>query len=283
MDKGQAVEKLFSENLDLLLAGKEARIDSLDEELQLNLNFSRKMINLRVSPSPAFQAGLKASLMQKLADMDARKEASRQGWFWRLTSQKPVWQAAALALIVLIFAGVLWATGIFNNYKSTVQIPSTTAAYTTTTQSTTAVTTTKTTTATSKPMTTTTTSAQPVIMVSALASTDKTSYLPGEPVKISVTLQNLGSDTMKMDKFPPILSLMQNETRQPVYTFGYGNNSTTLSPNGVASYTVIWDQQDSQGKPVPAGIYYVELEDLDYQGQTVKLTLSQPVWFNITG
>ena len=43
---------------------------------------------------------------------------------------------------------------------------------------------------------------------------------------------------------------------------------------------LIWDQEDFDGNPV-TGPYYIELEDLVYQGIPVQLHLAQPVEFNI--
>ena len=83
-----------------------------------------------------------------------------------------------------------------------------------------------------------------------------------------------------MDQFPP-LSLMRADTKMPAYTFAAMKDIRTLAPYETASYTFDWNQLDFKGVPAPSGLYYVELEDLDYQGRPVQLNLTQPVTFDI--
>ena len=52
-------------------------------------------------------------------------------------------------------------------------------------------------------------------------------------------------------------------------------------PNEIARFTVSWDQRDDAGRYVDGGGYYLELEDIDYGGQATKLTLTNPVTFDI--
>jgi hypothetical protein len=118
------------------------------------------------------------------------------------------------------------------------------------------------------------------ILLQAGASTDKTVYSAGEDVKITVRLTNINSQTIRLDQFPP-LSLMRADTKMPAYTFAATNDSRTLAPYETASYTFDWNQTDFKGAAAPSGTYYVELEDLDYQGRSIQLGLTQPVTFNI--
>ena len=83
-----------------------------------------------------------------------------------------------------------------------------------------------------------------------------------------------------MEDFPPILSVMREDTRQPVYTFSAGTATRTLSPNSVATYTYTWKQLDYEGNAL-TGKYYIELEDLEYNGVPVQLNLNNPVKFEI--
>ena len=117
--------------------------------------------------------------------------------------------------------------------------------------------------------------------VSAAGSTDKTVYSPGQPVAIDITLTNITSQPIDIAQYPPILSLMQTQTKEPVYTFISNETSKTLAPGETADYRYIWNQSDANGNQVSAGNYYVELEDINIQGNTVKLTFNQPVSFAI--
>jgi len=119
------------------------------------------------------------------------------------------------------------------------------------------------------------------MLLKADANTNKTSYLPGENVLIEVSLKNVTSQPIQIEKFPPILSLMQATSLQPVYTFTAGIVSLTLAPDETKRFVVSWDQHDAKGRDVTPGMYYLELEDLDYQGQTIRLNLTNPVRFNI--
>jgi len=247
------------------------------------------MVNLRPDPSRAFEARLREKLATQLESQPARN----QGWISKLISQQPIWQAAAGVVVVVIIATLLWLTGIFDSTRlyisptstpaittpaTTTTVPTATAPATTTTQPPTSTTTA---TATAKPTATLPPSGTSWPKVNVGANTNKASYSAGEPVIIDVTLHNAGPESFNIEKYPPILSLMQSETKQPVYTFTAGSGTVNLAPNGRTSFTLIWHQQDYKGAPVSPGIYYLELEDLDYQGQTVKLTLSNTVYFSI--
>jgi hypothetical protein len=290
MGRGQGEEKQFNAQLDRLLNGYDTGLEgSVDDDLGTALKFARKMVNLRPDPSRVFEVRLREKLTAQLESQSARN----QGWISRLISHQPIWQAAAGVVVVLVIASLLWLTGIFDSSRLPVSPTTTTPAMTTPATTTTAPTTTRpaataptttattTTTATVAPTTTKPPIATSGPKVYVSANTNKASFSSGEPVIIDVTLQNAGPESLKIEKYPPILSLMQSETKQPVYTFTAGSGTANLAPDGKTSFTLIWHQQDYKGAPVSPGIYYLELEDLDYQGQTVKLTLSNIVYFSI--
>jgi hypothetical protein len=263
--------RIFSENLDRLLAGKEAKIGAAaGNELITALDFARKMTALRSEPSPQFQANLKARLLQQIRDKEALQEDS--GWFGRLFRGQRVWLTAAVCAALLIVVGsVLWRTGVISppgsNYVAPPVITSTTA----------------TTTATATATTTTTTVTVPATgkYLLADASVDKPVYQPGETVNIQISLTNVSGRPFTITQYPPILSLMSSDTRQAVFTFTAGQLSQTIPPGQKTSFTLSWNQADSKGRPVKGGNYYIELEDLDLQGKAVKLDLQKPVEFDI--
>jgi hypothetical protein len=118
-------------------------------------------------------------------------------------------------------------------------------------------------------------------IVGATATTSKTEYTAGERVEIEITLKNVTASSFTIQKFPPILSVMDSETKQPVYTTEAGGGTMVLYPGQETSYTVYWHQLDADGQPVSPGRYYIELEDLDNQGQPVELDLPRTVSFRI--
>lgn len=268
--------RLFSENLDLLLAGKEVKIEAAaGGELLAALDFAKKMTVLRSEPSPQFQSNLKARLLQELREKEAPRE-SNSSWFGRLFGGQRLWLTAAVCAALLIVVGsVLWRTGVINppDGPSWVSPPVTSA---TTTATTTATATTTTT------MATTTIPVPPTgIYLLADASVDKPVYQPGETVSIEVDLTNVSGLPFTLTQYPPIVSLMSSDTQQAVYTFTAGRQSQTIPPGQKTSFTLNWDQTDAKGRLVKGGNYYIELEDLDLQGKAVKLDLRKPVEFDI--
>ncbi len=189
----------------------------------------------------------------RLADLAARDAAREARWSWfPQWLRRPVWQAA-IVLVIAIVAGVL-------TYNNLLQPPVVVQA------------------------------PAPVIelpprgpaMVAVAGAASKITYAYGETVGITVSLRNDSEQTLRIDQFPPILSLMRADSREPVYTFRAGNESRTLGPNETSSFAVTWNQLDEWGQVVPPGGYYVELEDLDLQGRAVQLAFSRPVTFNIS-
>ena len=290
MDSEKDKEKLFSEQIDRLLAGQESKTDQqIGDDLRSALDFAQKMAALRPQPSARFESILKDRLLRRLEEQEAGKAVKeKQGWFNWL--RQPAWQAATALLVILIILGAAWAAGVFNPREPViVSVPTTVPAATTTRPAATTSTATApaaTTPATTQPATVkpTATSAPttiPGILLQAEGNTNKPAYVSGEDVKIEITLRNVSSQPLSIEQFPPILSLMQAETRQPVYTFRAGTDSRTLAPNATATYAVNWNQLDFKGQPVPYGGYYLELEDLDSQGQAIQLNFTRTVSFII--
>ena len=268
-------EKEFLKNLDRLLAGEEIKTDPMmEKDLSTSLDFAKKMIALRTSPSSEFKAQLKSRLLKKLVEQEeAVHTEKKHSWFSRFAPRQLVWQAITVVLVMVMVSGIMWSTGVFRFSRTPITNPTTTATVSPTTTSTTKHTTIPTTQPTS-----------PVgqrALLKADASTNKTSYLPGEKVEIVVSLKNVTPQPIKIEKYPPILSLMQATSMQPVYTFAAGIASITLAPDETKKFVVSWDQRDSKGRDVISGEYYLELEDLDYQGQTIQLNFNNPVRFNI--
>lgn len=245
MGKEQNREKRFCEQLDRLLAGEEARPGPQDgNEMLSTLEFARHMVSLRPAPSPVFAAMLKARLLERLSQQEEAERKKRQtGMLQRLFPRLLTWQFAATAAMVLflLVGTVLWRTGVFESNGTGVSVTAS---------------------------------------IAIDASTDKVTYRPGEVVQIKVDLRNTTSEPMKIDHFPPIISLM-SDSGQPVYTFAEGTRTVVLAPDGVASFTVAWNQRDDKGAAVPGGRYSVELEDLDLQGRAIRLKLTNPVQFEI--
>jgi hypothetical protein len=283
MDRRYEEEQVFSAQLDRLLAGDEAPADAaMGDDLKTALDFARRMVSCRAVPSPQFESNLKARLLQKLDEQEDRRE-SGTGWMAGLIRQ-PVWQAVAVVVFMVIVGGVVWGSGVFNPPRpNMVAAPTTAPAMATSAPATSAVpaTTTAAATAPSAFSTDTAGVSAPARYLAASASTSKSSYKQGEIVNIHLVWQNVSAQTLTIDEFPPILSIMDKSTGQAVYTFQAGKTPITLSPGQTADYTQTWDQVDAKGRQAAPQGYYLELEEMYYQGNSVPLTLTSPVDFNI--
>jgi hypothetical protein len=309
---------VFTEKLDRLLAGEDTAPGAeLNADLRSALEFARQMKTLRPAPSPAFQANLKARLLVKINENAA---AEKSGWFWRLIPREPVWQAAAVLLVIVVVGVAIWGAHFragdgppiaqVTTTTTTATMTATTTATATTTMTSTTATATSTATATMTATTTatataTTTSATMTATTTATATmtttttptatstspagnylavsaqTDKPAYAAGQPVNIQVTLQNVTGQPFTIKQYPPYLSLMRSADKLPVYTFSRGTGDLTLAPGQQVTFQDYWFQVDAKGNAVSPGTYYLELEDIDYQGQALHLKLSQPVSFTI--
>ena len=287
-------EKIFAEKLDRLLTAGETSVEStLNEDLKTALEFARKMTDLRPIPSSQFQANLKARLLQKLNEQENHEEA-RKGWFWKLIPREPAWQVVAVLAIVVLVGGVVWGTLFRTTPPQVVSVPQPTVMITApapkaapaTSAPAGALAPAATTAPAASPRPTApATAAAPAFsanqILTASASTNKPSYTPADSVNISLSLQNVTSQTLTIQEFPPIVSLMQASTKLPVYTFAAGKTSKTLTPGEKTDYVLTWNQLDAKGGHVAPGEYYIELEELYYQGHEVPLNLSKPVYFDI--
>jgi hypothetical protein len=266
MNKGNRQEQLFASYLDRVLAGKEIPADTItDADMLSALQFAQKMAEIQPVISPRFQKELKNRLLEKLEKQEAA--AVKHGWTWGIFRQ-PVWRAVTAVFLVVVVISALWSSGVF---KFIIQPAATTTATTTTMSTTTTMT-----------STTTTTTVMPVAgsILGFDVATNKTVYTGGEPVVINLTYKNVSSQVLDLEKMPPILSVMSSETGRPVYTFAAGKEMRTLAPGATAKFSYSWNQSDFEGQSV-TGSYYIELEDLEYQGQTLKFQLPRPVRFEI--
>jgi len=172
---------------------------------------------------------------------DREAEKTARPGWFRALISRPAYAVALAALFIVLIFSGLWAAEVFNPAPT--------------------------------PFTPT--------VVRVAAETSKDTYKRGEPVVINVALQNITGEMLNFNEFPPILSLMKESDHMAAYTFSAGTSGKSLAPGETASYTLTWDQHDARGNLAPVGRYYVELEDLYYQGAAVKLTPVKPVEFRI--
>lgn len=281
MSREQERDKKLLENLDRILAGEETKTDeTADSDTRATLEFAQKMASIRSEPSPAFKAHLRATLVEKMYEEGARaNQGAGLGWLWRLTRQ-PVWQALSVFVIIVAVSAVLWGMGIFDQPGQ--EEPGQEFASTTTAPE--AVSSPPSLTAPTAPKAGALAPAPNADAASALlaeATTDKSVYQPGETVRVNVVLANNTGTPVTFEQFPPLLSLIREDSAQAAQTFPAGADSRTLAPGDTASFGLVWDQKTASGSAAPTGGYYVELEDIDSQGKTLRLVFTQPARFDI--
>jgi hypothetical protein len=263
MNKETRQEKLFASYLDRVLAGKEILADTItDADILSALQFAKKMAEIQPVISPPFQKELKNRLLEKLEKQQST--VRKTIWNWSMFRQ-PVWRAVTAVFLVVVIVSALWSSGVLKPIESPLM-----------------TTTTATTTATTTMVSPATTTIMPVAgtLFGFNVTTTKPVYNGGEPVVINLTYKNVSSQVLNLEKMPPILSVMSYENGKPVYTFAAGKEKRTLTPGTSVNFTYNWDQADFDGQSV-TGSYYIELEDLEYQGQTLKFQLPEPVRFEI--
>ncbi len=84
------------------------------------------------------------------------------------------------------------------------------------------------------------------------AAPEKDSYLPGEEINVTLSFTCLSDTPYKIAPFPPKVEIRGGGNRV-IRTFPAGQNEVILQPQKTIEYTLVWDQNDEQGQPVPYG------------------------------
>ena len=272
-------EKAFLESLDRMLGGQVGKPDeALDDDLKSAMRTAEHLQKLGLTPSEEFKGELKAKLLQQIYEKE-RKAGEKQAWFVRWLPRQAAWQAVSAVALILVVVGIMWGAGVFSPAQKAGtaggrQESAPVAGVPTTTTTTATATTTSDTRANAPGY-------SGPAMLAANATTDRTAYSGGQDILVRVGLTNTSSQPITVDKFPPNLSVMKADTKQPVYTFVAGATPQTIAAGDTVYCSFDWRQQSSEGGYAGPGSYYVELEDVTAGGQTLKLTLSNPAVFTI--
>lgn len=104
------------------------------------------------------------------------------------------------------------------------------------------------------------TASPPEHMLEVLAVTDKTSYLPGDTVGITLTITNTTGESLTLDNFPYNIEI--NHVGRVVKTFLLGNEPDYLTPGESRTYNLDWDQSDNEGISVNPAVYWINLLEI---------------------
>lgn len=230
-DKGRK-EREFAQDIDRVLAGKEAIIDeATDENYRSNIDFAKKIIECRGEPSSSFQEGLKKRLLAKLAEKETAQQRSETTSFWdwlrNLVPQSPAWRTAAVTVTVVVLALLVgWRAGLFSPNQEPIL----------------------------------STSVAPAVAIEGRVITTKTTHTMGEEINIQFSFKNITDDTLTFP-FPPEIRI-ENTNIEAVRTFTAGQDTKTLTSGESARYDLVWDQKDTNGKQVPPGDYQVVIQNI---------------------
>ncbi|MFO8143479.1 MAG: hypothetical protein R6T78_02250 [Dehalococcoidales bacterium] len=118
MDK-KDMERDFLNNLESVLQGKEIE-PGLNEDSRSALDFARRMLSLRVNPSPLFRDTLRNRLLQKIEKKEREAEHEMEGSFWeRLWEnwKQPVWRTVTVGLVsALVIVVIMSYSGVFTYF-----------------------------------------------------------------------------------------------------------------------------------------------------------------------
>ena len=267
MGKEANEAKKFSESVERLLAGQEiGNGEDVSEDYKTALKFAQKLTDYRAAPSPLFKARLKERLLLKLTEQEA--EASRQkeksSWFWEglrnLLPQTVALRAAAAVLVVIIVsAGVLWRAGIFTQPSEPMGAGGLVTA---------------------PPTSPRLPAAAPEsalgIFIEVEATTNKNTYLLGEDIVIEFSFKNVTPEPFQIDAFPPAIEIMRpSPYDETVRSFPGGTAIKSLAPGEAINYTITWHQRDDHGQQVPYGYYSLKLGSIRLGDGTTTLNLSE--------
>lgn len=87
--------------------------------------------------------------------------------------------------------------------------------------------------------------------------TDKAAYLPGEPVRLTVTLENVSDWPVYAYDFPPAIEIRKNGPGQ-WWQQQSGGGTRTVPAHGSITADVVWPGVDSKGEPMQPGEYHVD-------------------------
>jgi hypothetical protein len=231
-------EKQFNEAVDRLLSGEEARTEeNAVEDFRTAVEFAGKIIKLRARPQPAFQDALRGRLLGKLVqqEMEAAARKERTSSFWRrvrgLVPQSPAWRVATVTIAVVVLAFVVtWRMGLFAREPGPiVSVP--------------------------PPM-------GSANLIEAKLAGMKDNYLPGEPVVIELTYQNVSGESLSFEWFPPAVAI-EAADGGVVRTFAAGADAVPVVPEQVIRYGVTWDQLNDSGQTVAPGNYVVKTSPIE--------------------
>lgn len=280
-------EREFAENIERLLAGEEIKLgEDVSEDYRTAINFARKLIELRHEPSLQFKEQLKERLLSELVkqEVEAARRERRRNWLWdalkSLVPQSSVWRTAIVTLLVaVVTAGVLWRAGIFTQPQVFVS-PEAERAVLEAERPEADVQAAKKGVVleeTAAPAAAAEALSQSLLELTVVPSEEAIVSPFGETVTVELTFKNTHSESVTITPFPPAIYITGEGAVRPVHLLPEGTKSLELPPLETETYTLIWDQRDSNGEQVNPGWYTVFVGEVTVSKETEPTnTVYQP-------
>lgn len=99
----------------------------------------------------------------------------------------------------------------------------------------------------------------PGIELGLEASTDKVDYLPGEQVEIKLSVHNPTSLPVIVSPFPPEIEILSEANQQLIRSFIPESNEVQFEGDETKTFSLTWDQKDTDGNQVVPGYYQVNV------------------------
>ena len=103
---------------------------------------------------------------------------------------------------------------------------------------------------------------------------EKHYYLPGQPVKITVYITNIGPENITFRQFPPEITVESDEDGSRFDIAGAGNESFELQHEFRAVYELTWNQKNTSGTQVRTGWYLVTVANVYFTRESGRSTLA---------
>ena len=263
--KNTEFAKEFSHDVDRMLTGKKAETrGAMPDDYQEAIDFAQKLISLKGSPRPSFEAELKDSLLSKLSEMEQERAGRNRFWegLKHLVPQQSVWRAAGATILVAVVAvGVIW--GIAPQGKPPVPPPRPSPI--------------------PAPIPAPTPPSAPheepplpqrvgpyglfPFALELEIAPAKTIHTPEEEIKIAFKFKNMASQPIAVTPFPPTIGVtplvvddQKDWKEQVIRSFPAGSGELNLQPGETADYTLVWNQKDDDGQQVAPGYYRVNAQ-----------------------
>ncbi len=101
-------------------------------------------------------------------------------------------------------------------------------------------------------------------------------YLPGEPVGVKFSLNNVSSNPITLALYPPEIQVKPTRQERLVFSVAAGTQSLEIKPNDSITLDFTWDQKNAEEKQVSSGWYNITFKDITVIYETDRRIVANP-------